>query len=145
MLSNNNLIKHNASIGNYGSSWKITTSYKNIGSKLPAISDEYFKTTTGNDASITIKKSGLYLLLASSEFGAATGTGGTAWGAIMSDSDADIVRTCSYVYGGSATATIAYMLQVDESITLKFLSACSVGSGAIQNKGMDIFQCIKLK
>lgn len=133
-----------AAIGQYGSAWNVGTSYQNVGSKLPAVSNDLYETVSGNDAVIKIKKPGTYLLLASSEFGTNAGVGGTVWNAIVLESGTEITRSCAYVYGGSATTVISYMLQVESSITIKLCSARSAGSGTIQNKGKDLLQCIKI-
>lgn len=133
-----------AAIGQYGSAWNVGTSYQNAGSKLPAVSNDLYETVSGNDAVIKIKKPGTYLLLASSEFGTNAGVGGTVWNAIVLESGTEITRSCAYVYGGSATTVISYMLQVESSITIKLCSARSAGSGTIQNKGKDLLQCIKI-
>lgn len=133
-----------AAIGQYGSAWNVGTSYQNVGSKLPAVSNDLYETVSGNDAVIKIKKPGTYLLLASSEFGTNAGVGGTVWNAIVLESGTEITRSCAYVYGGSATTAISHMLQVESSITIKLCSARSEGSGTIQNKGKDLLQCIKI-
>ena len=133
-----------AAIGQYGSAWNVGTSYQNVGSKLPAVSNDLYETVSGNDAVIKIKKPGTYLLLASSEFGTNAGVGGTVWNAIVLESGTEITRSCAYVYGGSATTVISHMLQVESSITIKLCSARSAGSGTIQNKGKDLLQCIKI-
>lgn len=133
-----------AAIGQYGSAWNVGTSYQNVGSKLPAVSNDLYETVSGNDAVIKIKKPGTYLLLASSEFSTNAGVGGTAWNAIVLESGTEITRSCAYVYGGSATTVISHMLQVESSITIKLCSARSAGSGTIQNKGKDLLQCIKI-
>lgn len=133
-----------AAIGQYGSAWNVGTSYQNVGSKLPAVSNDLYETVSGNDAVIKIKKPGTYLLLASSEFGTNAGVGGTVWNAIVLESGTEITRSCAYVYGGSATTVISHMLQVESSITIKLSSARSAGSGTIQNKGKDLLQCIKI-
>ena len=133
-----------AAIGQYGSAWNVGTSYQNVGSKLPAVSNDLYETVSGNDAVIKIKKPGTYLLLASSEFGTNAGVGGVVWNAIVPESGTEIARSCAYVYGGSATTVISHMLQVESSITIKLCSARSAGSGTIQNKGKDLLQCIKI-
>lgn len=133
-----------AAIGQYGSAWNVGTSYQNVGSKLPAVSNDLYETVSGNDAVIKLKKPGTYLLLASSEFGTNAGVGGTVWNAIVLESGTEITRSCAYVYGGSATTVISHMLQVESSITIKLCSARSAGSGTIQNKGKDLLQCIKI-
>ncbi len=133
-----------AAIGQYGSAWNVGTSYNNVGSKLPAVSNDLYETVSGNDAVIKIKKPGTYLLLASSEFGTNAGVGGVVWNAIVPESGTEIARSCAYVYGGSATTVISHMLQVESSITIKLCSARSEGSGTIQNKGKDLLQCIKI-
>lgn len=133
-----------AAIGQYGSAWNVGTSYNNVGSKLPAVSNDLYETVSGNDAVIKIKKPGTYLLLASSEFGTNAGVGGVVWNAIVLESGTEIARSCAYIYGGSATTVMSHMLQVESSITIKLCSARSAGSGTIQNKGKDLLQCIKI-
>lgn len=133
-----------ATIGQYGSAWNVGTSYNNVGSKLPAVSNDLYETVSGNDAVIKIKKPGTYLLLASSEFGTNAGVGGVVWNAIVPESGTEIARSCAYIYGGSATTVMSHMLQVESSITIKLCSARSAGSGTIQNKGKDLLQCIKI-
>lgn len=133
-----------AAIGQYGSAWNVGTSYNNVGSKLPAVSNDLYETVSGNDAVIKIKKPGTYLLLASSEFGTNAGVGGVVWNAIVPESGTEIARSCAYIYGGSATTVMSHMLQVESSITIKLCSAHSAGSGTIQNKGKDLLQCIKI-
>ena len=133
-----------AAIGQYGSAWNVGTSYNNVGSKLPAVSNDLYETVSGNDAVIKIKKPGTYLLLASSEFGTNAGVGGVVWNAIVPESGTEIARSCAYIYGGSAITVMSHMLQVESSITIKLCSARSAGSGTIQNKGKDLLQCIKI-
>ena len=133
-----------AAIGQYGSAWNVGTSYNNVGSKLPAVSNDLYETVSGNDAVIKIKKPGTYLLLASSEFGTNAGVGGVVWNAIVPESGTEIAGSCAYIYGGSATTVMSHMLQVESSITIKLCSARSAGSGTIQNKGKDLLQCIKI-
>lgn len=133
-----------AAIGQYGSAWNVGTSYNNVGSKLPAVSNDLYETVSGNDAVIKIKKPGTYLLLASSEFSTNAGVGGVVWNAIVPESGTEIARSCAYIYGGSATTVMPHMLQVESSITIKLCSARSAGSGTIQNKGKDLLQCIKI-
>ena len=133
-----------AAIGQYGSAWNVGTSYNNVGSKLPAVSNDLYETVSGNDAVIKIKKPGTYLLLTSSEFGTNAGVGGVVWNAIVPESGTEIARSCAYIYGGSATTVMSHMLQVESSITIKLCSARSAGSGTIQNKGKDLLQCIKI-
>ena len=133
-----------AAIGQYGSAWNVGTSYNNVGSKLPAVSNDLYETVSGNDAVIKIKKPGTYLLLASSEFGTNAGVGGVVWNAIVPESGTEIARSCAYIYGGSATTVMSHMLQVESSITIKLCSARSAGSGTIQNKGKDLLQGIKI-
>lgn len=133
-----------AAIGQYGSAWNVGTLYNNVGSKLPAVSNDLYETVSGNDAVIKIKKPGTYLLLASSEFGTNAGVGGVVWNAIVPESGTEIARSCAYIYDGSATTVMSHMLQVEPSITIKLCSARSAGSGTIQNKGKDLLQCIKI-
>lgn len=49
-------------IGDWGASWNLANTAKNIGSKLPAINNEFYTATTGAEATITIKQSGLYVV-----------------------------------------------------------------------------------
>lgn len=57
-----NRFKFSAKIGKWGSTWAATTGWNNIGSKEAVVDNEYFSTTSGSDAAITIKKSGKYLV-----------------------------------------------------------------------------------
>lgn len=48
--------------GKYGTRWQLTNNYGNIGSTLPAVDNELFKTVSGSNACAYVKKSGMYLL-----------------------------------------------------------------------------------
>lgn len=48
--------------GKYGTRWQLTNNYGNIGSTLPAVDNEFFKTVSGSNACAYVKKSGMYLL-----------------------------------------------------------------------------------
>lgn len=116
----------------------------NVGNNLPVINNEYFETTSGSNATLSIKKAGTYLLLASSEFGAATGTGGSAWIAIKKVDGTALKVSNAYVYGGTSSASISYLFVTDTPVSLELCAAKSVGSGTIQDKGTDLFQCMKI-
>ena len=62
----NGKINHNSNkhilIGKWSSAWNLSDTSKNIGSKKAAIDNEYYKTTTGADSAVTVKKSGLEYL-----------------------------------------------------------------------------------
>lgn len=79
-------INHNSNkhilIGKWSSAWNLSDTAKNIGSKKAAVDNEYYKTTTGADSAVTVKKSGLYYVsmyaqgsAASGGIGIHTGTG----------------------------------------------------------------------
>ena len=57
-----NRFKFSAKIGKWGSTWAATTVWNNVGSKEAVVDNEYFSTISGADASITVKKSGKYLV-----------------------------------------------------------------------------------
>lgn len=133
-----------ANLGNFGSSWNVYTDYVNVGNKFQVINNEFFETTSGSNAMLNIKEAGTYLLLASSEFGAATGTGGAAWIAIKKADGSILKVSNTYVYGGTASANISYLFITDSPVSLELCAAKSVGSGTIQNKGTDLFQCMKI-
>lgn len=48
--------------GKFGARWQLTANYGNIGSKLPAVDNELFKSVSGNNACAYVKKSGMFLL-----------------------------------------------------------------------------------
>lgn len=52
--------KNNVLIGKWGKSWNLSTTPKNIGSSKQIVDDDCYKTTTGANATVTIKQSGLY-------------------------------------------------------------------------------------
>ncbi len=58
----NNKFKFSAKVGEYDKSWQLSSTPKNIGSSISVKENEYFKTTTGDNAAITVKKSGKYFL-----------------------------------------------------------------------------------
>ena len=48
--------KNNVLIGKWGKSWNLSTTPKNIGSSKPIVDDDCYKTTTGANATVTIKQ-----------------------------------------------------------------------------------------
>lgn len=60
-------------IGKWGSSWNLSTTAKNIGSSKQIVDDTCYKTTTGENATVTIKQSGLYCVTMYAQGSAAKG------------------------------------------------------------------------
>ena len=93
-------------IGLWGKEWNITSTYKNIGSnaeKCPPIDNQYFKSTSGTDAYIEVKQSGLYTVESRSAGAGSTSTsGGHLYSRITLDNNKETVpdQLCViYVYG----------------------------------------------
>lgn len=86
-------------IGNWGVSWSLSTTAKNIGSKLDAVDNDYYTATTGADATITIKKDGLYSVHAYAQASAAAGASAGVVSSVYAD-DMNVIWSQSYSYNG---------------------------------------------
>ena len=84
---NNNLIerKHSVMIGKWGSSWNLSTTAKNIGSSKQIVDDTCYKTTTGENATVTIKQSGLYCVTMYAQGSAAKGASASIQAQVIAD------------------------------------------------------------
>lgn len=86
-------------IGNWGSTWSLSTTAKNIGSKLDAVDNYYYTATTGADAAITIKQDGLYSVHAYSQASAAASASASVISSVHAD-DVNIIWSQGYSYNG---------------------------------------------
>lgn len=116
----NNKFKFSAKVGGYGKSWKLSSTPKNIGSSFSAKENEYFKTTTGDNATITVKKSGKYFLFyktfAFSENGAARS------GVYVNGTNNADFQSGGYSYGGTGiymTASGVIELKANQKVEVR--------------------------
>ena len=107
----NGKINHNSNkhilIGKWSSAWNLSDTAKNIGSKKAAIDNEYYKTTTGADSAVTVKKSGLYYVSMYAQGSAASGASASIQAQVVASAtvvdDAYVLFGAGYSYNGLGT------------------------------------------
>lgn len=125
-------------VGAWGSSWTLTTTMTNIGSKLSAINNKYYTSTTGTNATITIKTSGLYSLRMYSQ---GSHSSGTVISGIYQNSNW-LLWDSRYTYGLSVNCDISRLVYLNAGDVIKMV--IGVGSGNGSTVGSSFFELLKL-
>lgn len=107
-------------VGNYGSSWTLTTVWTNIGGNIVTGKTEtdYYKVTTGNNLAVTVKKKGLYFVsLYEPSFREGSSSDGSqvGWMGIMKN-DQVFIQDSAYCYW--TTSQISFNPEVSAVISL---------------------------
>lgn len=91
-------------VGRWGGSWNLSTTVQNIGSNKDAVDNEYYKSTTGANATVTIKKAGLYYVSMYAQGSVASGASAGIVMQVISNNvivdDKYVLFGKQYTYGG---------------------------------------------
>ena len=129
-----------ASIGNYGSEWILTTSYKNIaGNEIRNTNTDVFEIK--NNA-IYINKAGYYYVSAQTNCHVVTNGNNTIWMKVVKNSS-DVLSAQGYVYNGYITVNTQGVVWCEVGDYLDVMVSASVAS-AIKCSGQDKLTLIKL-
>ena len=114
-------------VGNYGSSWPLTTVWKNMGGNIVTgkADSDYFKVITGNNLSVQVKKKGLYFVSMyepSFQEGSSSDGSQVGWMGIMKN-DQVFIQDSIYCYWTSANISfnpeLSAVISLEEGDTLK--------------------------
>lgn len=141
--------KNNVLIGKWGSSWNLSTTAKNIGSSKPIVDDDCYKTTTGANATVTIKQSGLYCVTMYAQGTANQGASACIQAQVIADRtviDDNYVLFCSqYSHNGfSANVNMSRIIYLENGTVLSPQIRKSDTSGAAATTGSSYMEVVKL-
>ena len=149
----NDKINHNSNkhilIGKWNSAWNLSDTAKNIGSKKAAVDNEYYKTTTGADSAVTVKKSGLYYVSMYAQGLAASGASASIQAQVVASAtvvdDAYVLFGTGYSYNGlSANINMGRVVFLQAGIVLAPQIRKSSASGAASTTGSSYMEVMKL-
>lgn len=149
----NGKINHNSNkhilIGKWNSAWNLSDTAKNIGSKKAAIDNEYYKTTTGADSAVTVKKSGLYYVSMYAQGSASSGASASIQAQVVASAtvvdDAYVLFGAGYSYNGlSANINIGRVVFLQAGTVLTPQLKKSSASGAASTTGSSYMEVVKL-
>lgn len=149
----NGNINHNSNkhilIGKWSSAWNLSDTSKNIGSKKAAIDNEYYKTTTGADSAVTVKKSGLYYVSMYAQGSAASGASASIQAQVVASAtvvdDAYVLFGAGYSYNGlSANINIGRVVFLQAGTVLTPQLKKSSASGAASTTGSSYMEVVHI-
>ena len=149
----NDKINHNSNkhilIGKWSSAWNLSDTAKNIGSKKAAVDNEYYKTTTGADSAVTVKKSGLYYVSMYAQGSAASGASASIQAQVVASAtvvdDAYVLFGAGYSYNGlSANINMGRVVFLQAGTVLTPQLKKSSASGAASTTGSSYMEVVKL-
>lgn len=149
----NDKINHNSNkhilIGKWSSAWNLSDTAKNIGSKKAAVDNEYYKTTTGADSAVTVKKSGLYYVSMYAQGSAASGASASIQAQVVASAtvvdDAYVLFGAGYSYNGlSANINMGRVVFLQAGTVLTPQLKKSSASGAASTTGSSHMEVVKL-
>ena len=149
----NGKINHNSNkhilIGKWSSAWNLSDTSKNIGSKKAAIDNEYYKTTTGADSAVTVKKSGLYYVSMYAQGSAASGASASIQAQVVASAtvvdDAYVLFGAGYSYNGlSANINIGRVVFLQAGTVLTPQLKKSSASGAASTTGSSYMEVVHI-
>jgi hypothetical protein len=149
----NDKINHNSNkhilIGKWNSAWNLSDTAKNIGSKKAEVDNEYYKTTTGADSAVTVKKSGLYYVSMYAQGSAASGASASIQAQVVASAtvvdDAYVLFGTGYSYNGlSANINMGRVVFLQAGIVLAPQIRKSSASGAASTTGSSYMEVMKL-
>lgn len=136
-------------IGKWGSSWNLSTTAKNIGSSKPIVDDTCYKTTTGANATVTIKQSGLYCVTMYAQGSATQGASAGIQAQVIADKtvidDNYVLFGSQYSYNGfSANVNMSRIIYLESGTVLSPQIRKSDASGAAATTGSSYMEIVKL-
>ena len=141
--------KNNVLIGKWGSSWSLSTTAKNIGSSKPVVDDDCYKTTTGANATVTIKQSGLYCVTMYAQGAANQGASACIQAQVIADrtiiDDNYVLFGSQYSYNGfSVNVNMSRIICLENGTVLSPQIRKSDTSGASATTGSSYMEVVKL-
>ena len=141
--------KNNVLIGKWGKSWNLSTTPKNIGSSKPIVDDDCYKTTTGANATVTIKQSGLYCVTMYAQGGANQGASACIQAQVIADrtviDDNYVLFGSQYSYNGFSTnLNMSRIIYLENGTVLSPQIRKSDASGAAATTGSSYMEVVKL-
>lgn len=141
--------KNNVLIGKWGSSWSLSTTAKNIGSSKPIVDDDCYKTTTGANATVTIKQSGLYCVTMYAQGTANQGASACIQAQVIADrtviDDNYVLFGSQYSYNGfSVNVNMSRIIYLESGTVLSPQIRKSDTSGAAATTGSSYMEVVKL-
>lgn len=104
------------SMGGYGSEWRLTQEWKQIGNYIPGEETDYYKNVQGSEGYIEIKQNGVYLLILQASIHKKTSeTSGTIWSEIRA-SEHDLGGDTHFMPAGAYYDTLKF-------VTYQYLTA----------------------
>ena len=149
----NGKINHNSNkhilIGKWSSVWNLSDTAKNIGSKKAAVDNEYYKTTTGANSAVTVKKSGLYYVSMYAQGSAASGASASIQAQVVASAtvvdDAYVLFGTGYSYNGlSANINMGRVVFLQAGTVLTPQIRKSSASGAASTTGSSYMEVVHI-
>lgn len=149
----NGKINHNSNkhilIGKWSSVWNLSNTVKNIGSKKAAVDNEYYKTTTGADSTVTVKKSGLYYVSMYAQGSTASGASASIQAQVIASAtvvdDAYVLFGSGYSYNGlSANINMGRVVFLQAGTVLTPQIRKSSASGAASTTGSSYMEVVHI-
>lgn len=141
--------KNNVLIGKWGNSWNLSTTPKNIGSSKPIVDDDCYKTTTGANATVTIKQSGLYCVTMYAQGSANQGASACIQAQVIANrtivDDNYVLFGSQYSYNGFPTnLNMSRIIYLENGTVLSPQIRKSDASGAAATTGSSYMEVVKL-
>ena len=141
--------KNNVLIGKWGKSWNLSTTPKNIGSSKPIVDDDCYKTTTGANATVTIKQSGLYCVTMYAQGSASQGASACIQAQVIANrtivDDNYVLFGAQYSYNVFPTnLNMSRIIYLEKGTVLSPQIRKSDASGAAATTGSSYMEVVKL-
>lgn len=141
--------KNNVLIGKWGKTWNLSTTPKNIGSSKPIVDDDCYKTTTGANATVTIKQSGLYCVTMYAQGSASQGASACIQAQVIANrtivDDNYVLFGAQYSYNGfPANLNMSRIIYLEKGTVLSPQIRKSDASGAAATTGSSYMEVVKL-
>ena len=141
--------KNNVLIGKWGNSWNLSTTPKNIGSSKPIVDDDCYKTTTGENATVTIKQSGLYCVTMYAQGSANKGESVCIQAQVIANrtivDDNYVLFGAQYSYNGFSTnLNMSRIIYLEKGTVLSPQIRKSNASGAAVTTGSSYMEVVKI-
>lgn len=141
--------KNNVLIGKWGKTWNLSTTPKNIGSSKQIVDDDCYKTTTGANATVTIKQSGLYCVTMYAQGSANQGASACIQAQVIANrtivDDNYVLFGAQYSYNGFPTnLNMSRIIYLEKGTVLSPQIRKSDASGAAATTGSSYMEVVKL-
>ena len=141
--------KNNVLIGKWGKTWNLSTTPKNIGSSKSIVDDDCYKTTTGANATVTIKQSGLYCVTMYAQGSASQGASACIQAQVIANrtivDDNYVLFGAQYSYNGfPANLNMSRIIYLENGTVLSPQIRKSDASGAAATTGSSYMEMVKL-